>query len=122
MSGEMEQFDHDEELRELFAAERSAAAAESQLPDPAFLYWRALEEERELARRKAMRPIILVERLSLLIVGGGAAVAFAMFAPKIDWNGLDTVVEAPSLGPVTAAILLGISVVLFVGWLVWAEE
>ena len=122
MSKEMEQFDHDEELRELFAAEKSAAATESQLPDPAFLYWRALEEERELARRKAMRPIILIERLTLAMVGGGAAVAFAMFAPEINWNGLHTVVEAPTIGPVTAAVLLGISVLLFVGWLVWAEE
>jgi hypothetical protein len=106
----------------LFAAERSAADAVSQLPDPAFLYWKALEEERQIARRKALRPIILVERLSLLLVAGGAAVAFAKFAPTINWNGLDTVVEAPSIGPVTAAILLGISVVLCVGWLVWAEE
>ena len=106
----------------MFAAEKSAASTESQLPDPAFLYWKALEEEREIARRKAMRPIILVERLTLALVGGGAAVAFALFAPEIQWNGLNTVVESPTIGPVTAAILLGISVVLFVGWLEWAEE
>ncbi len=114
----MERFEQDDELRALFAAEKSRAAAEAQLPDAAFPYWRALEAERERARAKALRPIVLVERFALLSVGVGIAVAGALFTPEIGWTGI----HFPAAGPVTAALLLGVPLALFVGWLVWAEE
>ena len=101
----MEPFESDDTFRELFASEKAAAEAEAQLPAAEFLYWKALEAERQKARARALRPIVWVERLSLVAIAAGIAVAVALFTPQISWAGIDF----PTIAPITAGIMLGVS-------------
>ncbi len=109
-------------LRELLAEERELAVSEAHPPEAALVYWQGIQAERLAWRRKAMRPILLVERIAWLSIAAMLATAAALLAPAVDWDGLHTAVKFPTLAPVTAGVLLGLSLLLLVGWLVWNEE
>jgi len=112
----------DELLEQLIRRERELAMAEARLPDPTLIYRKAAIEERRRVEEKAMRPIAVVERVAWLLASAAGAGLMAWSVPGIDsWRTL-LPGEMPPLAPAGAIALFGTSALLFVSWLVFAEE
>ena len=122
MSENSKPVEQDEFLQQIFQRERELAMAESRPPDPMLIYRKAVAEERRRTYVRAMRPIFVVERVAYLLAAALAIVLLAWSTPELDWSWIAIPTQLPSLTPMAATLLFGVSLILFVGWIIFTEE
>jgi hypothetical protein len=113
----------------LFQTESEQLCAAAPIPEAGRVWWRATRAARRAAAERALRPILIAERVALAI-GGGVLVALLIFAApwlagQVRYSGIfsGTVVYSLSLASliVTSLIVCGL---LMAGALytLWAEK
>jgi len=121
MEESMPQQDMDSILEKAFRREREVAQREAPLPDPVFLYQLAVARRRREARKKAMRPIFLVEIAACLFAAIALTAIAALTVPGLDWSRLMAFHLHP-LMPATGAAVFGVAVLLILSSFIFAEE